>query len=79
MASSSRKLGLQEGAQLVAAAENIVPIHLETGSTIHEYFLMSASLVVAGEVVNLNLKDSLTITVLNEDGTPGRVVYKDEV
>jgi hypothetical protein len=72
------QLGLQEGAELVANAENVVPVHLEAGSTIHEYFLTSANLVAVGEVVNLDFKDYLTITVLNDDETPGKVLHKDK-
>ena len=72
------QLGLQEGARLVAAAENIVDIHLAPNSTIHEYFMASADKVCAGDVVLMDIKDSLTIIELDEQGNPIRTLFTDK-
>lgn len=60
------QLGLQEGAQLIAAAENVVDVYLDPNSTVHEYFLISADNVFAGDTLRLDIKDSLTITELDK-------------
>jgi hypothetical protein len=63
-------LGLQEGAERVAAAENIVNVQLNADSTQHEYVLRFLNKVMIGlqETVGLNLKESLEIEVRDGDG-----------
>jgi hypothetical protein len=72
------QLGLQEGARLIAAAENVVDVYLDPNSTIHEYFMMSADQVYAGDVVSLDMSDSLRIIELDKQGNVVRTLLSDK-
>lgn len=63
-------LGLQEGAQKVAAAENVIEVRLDQNSTPYEYVLSFLSNVMVGlvDTVDLNPADSLRIGIRDQDG-----------
>lgn len=61
-------LGLQEGAERVAAAEKIVSVQLDKDSTQHEYFMQFLNKVMIGVLDTLTFKDSLEIEVRDRDG-----------
>jgi hypothetical protein len=61
-------LGLQEGAERVAAAENIVRVQLNEDSTQHEYVLRFLNKVMIALQDTISVKDSLEIEVLDLDG-----------
>ena len=56
-------LGLQEGAERVAVAENIVNVQLNEDSTQHEYLLRFLSKIMIGRQDTISFKDSLEIEV----------------
>jgi hypothetical protein len=60
-------LGLQEGAERVAAAENIVSVQLNEESTRHEYVLRFLNKVMAGLHDTLSFKDSFGFEVIDKD------------
>lgn len=61
-------LGLQEGAECVAAAENIVSIQLNEESTQHEYVLRFLNKIMIGRHDTISFKESLEIEVRDRDG-----------
>lgn len=63
-------IGLQEGAKKVAAKSGIVEVVLDQNSTTSDYVLKFLNHVCLGfsENVNLNITESLTITVKDKDG-----------
>jgi hypothetical protein len=61
-------LGLQEGAERVAAAENIVSVQLSANSTQHEYVLRFLNKVMIGLQDTIGLKESLENEVRDRDG-----------
>jgi hypothetical protein len=63
-------IGLQEGAKKVAAKSGIVEVVLDQNSTTTDYVLKFLNRVCLGfsENVNLNITESLTITVKDKDG-----------
>ncbi|MBM3825016.1 MAG: hypothetical protein FJ404_19395 [Verrucomicrobia bacterium] len=67
-------LGLQEGAERVAAAENIVSLQLDADSTQHQYVLRFLNKVMVGLQDTISFKESLEIEVRDRDGN---VVRRD--
>jgi hypothetical protein len=61
-------LGLQEGAERIAAAENIVSVQLNEDSTQHEYVLRFLNKIMIGIHDTLSFKESLEIEVRDADG-----------
>jgi hypothetical protein len=61
-------LGLQEGAERIAAAENIISVQLTEGSTRHKYVLRFLKLVMIGLHHTLNFKDVIRYEVIDKDG-----------
>src|SRR5262245_3969911 len=61
-------LGLQEGAQRIAEAENIVSVQLNEDSTQHEYVLRFLNKIMIGLHDTLSFGDSLEIEVRDADG-----------
>jgi hypothetical protein len=59
-------LGLQEGGQKIAAAENIVSVRLDERSTRHDYIMQFLNCVMFGDSVRL--EDSLELTLRDKDG-----------
>lgn len=61
-------LGLQEGAEKVATAENIVSMQLDENSTRHEYVLRFLNKVMVGLTDSFSFRDSLEIELRDKDG-----------
>jgi hypothetical protein len=61
-------LGLQEGAERVAAAENIVSVQLNEKSTQHEYVLRFLNKIMIGLHDTISFKEALEIEVRDRDG-----------
>ena len=61
-------LGLQEGASKVAAAENIVNVHLDENCTEQEYFLQFLNKVMIGLHDTVSIKDSCKIMLHDREG-----------
>jgi hypothetical protein len=61
-------LGLQEGAERVAVAENIVSVQLNEDSTQHEYLLRFLDKIMIGLQDTISLKDSLEIELRDRAG-----------
>lgn len=63
-------IGLQEGARKVASKAGIVEVVLDQNSTTSDYVLKFLNQVCLGfsDSVNLNITESLTITVIDKDG-----------
>jgi len=61
-------LGLQEGAEKVATAENIVSVQLDENSTRHEYVLRFLNKVMVGLTDSFSFRDSLEIELRDKDG-----------
>jgi len=67
-------LGLQEGAERIAAAENIVSVQLNGGSTQHEYILRFLNKIMIGLHDTISFKESLEIELRDADG---RIVRRE--
>jgi hypothetical protein len=61
-------LGLQEGAERVTAAENIVNVQLSEDSTQHEYVLRFLNKIMIGIHDTLNYKESVEFEVRDRHG-----------
>lgn len=61
-------LGLQEGAEKVATAENIVSVQLDQNSTQHGYILQFLNKVMVGFADSLSLSDSLEFELRDKSG-----------
>lgn len=61
-------LGLQEGAQRVSAAENIVNVQLNENSTRHEYVLRFLEKIMVGLQETTGIQDRLRLEVRDKDG-----------
>jgi hypothetical protein len=61
-------LGLQEGAERVAAAENIVSVQFNENSTRHEYILSFLNKIMIGVQDTITLKQSLEVELRDKDG-----------
>ncbi len=61
-------LGLQEGAEKVAAAENIVSVHLNEDSNPHEYVLAFLNKVMIGLRDVVSIKDSVEVVLRHKNG-----------
>lgn len=61
-------LGLQEGAQSVASAENILSVQLNDNSTRHEYVLRFLNKLMGGLSDTMTLKDSVELQVMDKNG-----------
>ncbi len=61
-------LGLQEGAEKMAAAENIVSMQLDQNSTRHEYVLRFLNKVMVGLADSLPLSGSLEFELRDKSG-----------
>jgi len=61
-------LGLQEGAERVAAAENIVSVQLDENSTRHEYILCFLNKVMIGRQDTIGVQESLKLEFRDKDG-----------
>jgi hypothetical protein len=70
-------LGLQEGAERVAAAENIVSVQLNESSTRHDYVLRFLNKVMVGLSDSITFKDSFTAEVIDKDGNVIRRVSSE--
>jgi hypothetical protein len=57
-------LGLQEGAQKVAAAENIVEVHLDENSTPEQFVMSFLDKIMLGVVDTIKLKDEVKVEVV---------------
>lgn len=68
-------LGLQEGAERVAGAENIVSVQLDENSTRQEYVLRFLNKVMIGQQDTISFKESVEIEVRDGDGN---VVRRDK-
>jgi hypothetical protein len=67
-------LGLQEGAEHIAAAENIVSVQLNGESTQHEYILRFLNKIMIGLHDTISFKESLEIELRDADG---RIVRRE--
>jgi hypothetical protein len=67
-------LGLQEGAERIAAAENIVSVQLNGESTQHEYILRFLNKIMIGLHDTISFKESLEIELRDADG---RIVRRE--
>jgi hypothetical protein len=61
-------LGLQEGAERVAAAENIVNVRLNENSTRHKYVLQFLNRLMIGLKDTIRFRDEVQIEVRDKDG-----------
>jgi hypothetical protein len=61
-------LGVQDGAEKVATAENIVSVQLDQNSTRHEYILRFLNKIMVGLTDSLSFRDSLEIELRDKDG-----------
>ena len=67
-------LGLQEGAEKIAAAENIVSVLLDKNSTRTDYVMSFLNSVMVGVSDTVTITDSLEIVVKDRDGNVIQVV-----
>lgn len=67
-------LGLQKGATKVAAAENIVEVHLNENSNANEFVLsfLHRLMVGAADDISLNLRESVQVEIRDLDGNIAR-------
>jgi hypothetical protein len=61
-------LGLQDGAEKVATAENIVSAQLDENSTRHEYVLRFLNKIMVGLADSVSFRDSLEVELRDKDG-----------
>ena len=62
-------MGLQEGAEKVARAENIISVTLDAGSSSTEYVMRFLDQIHVGMAGELSLTGMLGIRVIRQDGT----------
>jgi hypothetical protein len=70
-------LGLQEGAERVAAAENIVSVQLNENSNRQDYVLRFLNRVMVGLSDTITFKDSVTVEAIDKDGNGIRRVSSE--
>ncbi len=60
-------LGLQEGAQQVAAAENIVEVHLDENSTPEQFVMSFLNKIMVGVADTIQLKGEVRVEAIRRD------------
>lgn len=70
-------LGLQEGAQKVATAENIVEVHLDENSTPEQFLMRFLNKIMVGVADTIDLKDAASVEIVRKppegNSVPGGV------
>lgn len=62
-------LGLQRGAELVAAHKNIVNVRLDKDSTTTQYIMEFLNNICVGFTDNVSIRESISITIKRADGS----------